>query len=135
MFVDICVDRHLLIDPKYAKIDLVPLRFDAETYLQYGSKGTASNKHVAHSKYSDIVQGNRYSGCGLNRDVTESGEEMHEIMEQFAADNQLFITEFAQVFTKMIENGYSAGGKNDPLKSNNWNWLQMRCTKRTCYPN
>ena len=54
----------------------------------------------------------RFSGCGLNEDLTEGGGKMHEVIEQYAADNQLFINEFSAVFHKMLENGYQVGSSN-----------------------
>ena len=38
-----------------------------------------------------MVAGERFSGCGMNKDSTESGEKMHEIVEGYAADNNNFI--------------------------------------------
>ena len=42
-------------------------------------------------RHSDVVAGERFSGCGMNKDSTESGEKMHEIVEGYAADNNNFI--------------------------------------------
>ena len=99
----------------------------------------------------------RFSGCGLNEDLTEGGDKMHEVIEQYAADNQLFINEFSAVFHKMLENGYQVGSanilnsltkmnilisnfqqegnvkQNDPLKEHDWEWAPVRCKRKWCY--
>ena len=49
----------------------------------------------------------------MNEDLTEGGDEMHEVIEQYAADNQLFVNEFSAVFHKMLENGYQVGRANN----------------------
>lgn len=109
--------------------------FDVNTYLQYSTKGTSGHKDIAHNKQSDMLQGKRFSGCGLNEDLTEGGDKMHEVIEQYAADNQLFVKEFSAVFHKMLENGYQEGNakQNDPLKQHDWEWAPVRCKRKWCY--
>ena len=57
-----------------------------------------------------MVAGERFSGCGMNKDSTESGEKMHEIVEGYAADNNNFpsflclILSLFSIFNKLFLN-------------------------------
>ena len=72
----------------------------------------------------------------MNKDVAneESGLKMHEVVENYAKDNSLFIKDFASVFQKMLQNGYQEGNSkgNEELKDTSWDWINMRCNKGTC---
>ena len=83
-----------------------------------------------------MVPGKRFSGCPLNKDPTEEGgPAMHEVVEEFASDNQKFVNEFVAVFQKMIANGYQDVNpkNNQPLKKSDWEWVNMRCTMEKCW--
>ena len=46
--------------------------------------------------------------CPLNTDVLEDEKtKMHEMVEKYASDNQLWVNDFFKVFQKMTENGYA----------------------------
>ena len=59
---------------------------------------------------------------------------MHQVFEEFASDNQMFVKEFVQVFQKMIANGYHEGNakKNDALTLSKWDWVKIRCNADFC---
>ena len=70
------------------------------------------------------------NGCPLNDAMDISGLKMHEIVEAFAEDQQLWINEFVPVFQKMQENGYGSGS----LSSSPNGWQGLICSKRDCLP-
>ena len=104
-----------------------------EGYLDYTSR-KMNGRYISHSRHSTVIPGNRYSGCNLNDDVAENGQKWHEIVEDYASDNDAFIQDFTDVFQKMMENGYQAGNSmgNEVLKASNWTWVNMRCNKNRC---
>ena len=59
---------------------------------------------------------------------------MHQVFEEFASDNQMFVKEFVQVFQKMINNGYQEGNnkENEALISSDWDWVKIRCNQDFC---
>ena len=109
--------------------------FDEANYLDYSSKHMPG-KMVANARFSDVVAGQQFSGCPLNMDLAENGQEMHQIVQEYGRDNNLFVRDFSAVFQKMIENGYQAGNSNgnDQLKPSNWQWVNLRCNSKTCWP-
>ena len=69
-------------------------------------------------------------GCPLNDAMDESGLKMHEIVKNFANDNQVWINEFVPIFHKMQENGYAPG----TLSAAPNNWQGLVCNNRNCKP-
>ena len=111
------------------KISDTPMSsYDASNYLNFTSKH-ATNNEIANPRYSDVVVGERFSGCPLNDNVVENGEKMNEIFEAFANDNQLWVNEFVAVFQKMLENGYQIGNENgnDELQKSEIPWQEVTC--------
>jgi len=106
--------------------------FTEAGYLDYSSKNIQHG--VASAKCSDVVSGKRFSGCDLNTAKTENGQMMHEIVEEYASDNSLFIKDFSAVLQKMISNGYQRKNPkgNKSLKKSNWKWANMRCSVKFC---
>ena len=104
--------------------------YDPSNYLDFTSKN-ANDNEIAHTRYSDVVVGERFSGCSLNDNVVENGEKMHEIFEAFANDNQLWVNEFVPAFQKMLENGYQPGNEkgNVELKECEIPWQEITCSK------
>ena len=110
--------------------------FDSRTYLDFTSNGVKGND-VASTRYSDVLPGKRFSGCPLNDDLVDEGnEKMYEVFESFAKDNQLWVNEFVAVFQKMLENGYQPGNEkgNDELIVSDVPWQEITCSNReiTC---
>lgn len=105
--------------------------FTEEDYLDYSSKKL---RGVGSPRFSDVVAGKRFSGCGLNTNPAGNQQTMHEVFEEYAADNSLFIQDFSSVFQKMISNGYKSGNtnNNNALQESTWPWVNMRCGKRNC---
>ena len=92
-----------------------------------------SKNSVAENRLSDVIAGKPFSGCSLNDDVV--GQEiMHEIIEEFANNNQIWVNEFVAAFQKMLENGYQAqNNPNNALEELNgisWADLYMRCENK-----
>ena len=62
--------------------------------------------------FSDIYGKGRVAGCPyqdiLDGDDGKSGDPLHKTVEAFAADNNLWISEFASVWDKMSKNGYTS---------------------------
>ena len=116
------------------KTEPVPAPFNENTYLDYSSK-FVRGIHLGNARYSDVVGGERFSGCPLNMDLAENGQKMHEIVEEYAADNNKFVQDFSAVFQKMIGNGYQAGNAkgNQVLQSSSWDWVNLRCDAKTCF--
>ena len=69
-------------------------------------------------------------GCPLNDALDESGLKMHEIVEEFANDEQAWINEFVPVFQKMQENGYNDGS----LTTSPNTWQGLICNNNKCKP-
>ena len=114
----------------YPKVQL-PV-YTEEGYLDYSSK---KMNGVGSPKHSDVIAGKRFSGCGLNTDPAGPNQEtMHEMVEEYASDNSLFIQDFSAVFKKMISNGYHSGNKmnNNALQDSSWAWVNMRCQEAHC---
>ena len=64
----------------------------------------------------------RYLDCPLNDDVDEeTNKMMHTIIDEFAEDNQEWVNQFAEVFVKMLENGYD----REQLKSSTIDWQNL----------
>ena len=101
--------------------------FTEEGYLDYSSIGTNGND-IVHNRLSDVIPGKRFSGCGLNTDVTESGLKMHEVVEKYASDNDVFLQDFSTVYQKMLQNGYQENNEKGNQELNaGWEWVNMRC--------
>ena len=67
-------------------------------------------------------------GCPLNDALDIEGSKMHEIVEEFANDEQVWIDEFVAVFEKMQENGYTK--RNLTISPNTWQGLM--CSNNNC---
>ena len=67
-------------------------------------------------------------GCPLNDALDIEGNKMHEIVEEFANDEQVWIDEFVAVFEKMQENGYTK--RNLTISPNTWQGLM--CSNNNC---
>jgi len=70
------------------------------------------------------------NGCPLNDAMDESGLKMHEVVDLFAEDQQLWINEFVPAFEKMQENGYASGA----LTASPSGWEGLICNHRKCQP-
>ena len=104
--------------------------FDPNNYLDFTTKGVKGND-VASTRYSDVVAGQRFSGCLLNDDIIDDGsKKMFEVFEAFANDNQLWVNEFVEVFQKMLENGYQPGNEkgNNELIESDIPWQEITCS-------
>ena len=88
-----------------------------------GCKGLSNNKWLQNKRRNSGPH-----GCPLNDAIDESGLKIHEIVQLFADDLQVWINEFVAVFQKMQENGYVAGS----LASAPSNWQGLRCNNRAC---
>ena len=69
-------------------------------------------------------------GCPLNDAMDADGLKMHEIVQEFADDNQAWIDNFVPTFQKMQENGYDSGS----LTSSPDGWQGLVCSKKGCKP-
>ena len=69
-------------------------------------------------------------GCPLNDALDVSGLKMHEIVEEFANDEQAWINEFVPVFQKMQENGYN----DESLTTSPNTWQGLICNNNKCKP-
>ena len=104
--------------------------FDPNNYLDFTTNGVKGND-VAATRYSDVVAGQRFSGCPLNDDIIDDGnEKMFEVFEAFANDNQLWVNEFVEVFQKMLDNGYQPGNEkgNTELIESDVPWQEITCS-------
>ena len=63
-----------------------------------------------------------------------NGQTFHEVVEEYASDNDAFIRDFSAVFQKMMENGYQPGNAlgNPQLQDSSWDWVNMRCNTNKC---
>ena len=102
-------------------------------YLDYSSFKINGNQ-VAQARYSSVIPGNRFSGCGLNTDIAENGQKWNEIVEEYASNNNAFVQDFSDVLLKMMENGYQNGNSfgNQELRTSSWKWVNMRCDNKIC---
>ena len=92
----------------YLNVDMgLFLKFDTDqtSGRPIGCSGLKNTRWLENKKRESDVP----HGCSLNQALDESGMKMHEIVELFAKDSQLWINEFILVFQKMQENGYAPG--------------------------
>ena len=104
------------------------LKFDTDenTGRPIGCSGLNDRKWLSNQRRT-VMEPN---GCPLNDALDVSGLKMHEIVEEFANDEQAWINEFVPVFQKMQENGYNDGG----LKASPNTWQGLICTNNKCKP-
>ena len=92
----------------YLNVDMgLFLKFDTDEMSgrPIGCSGLKNIRWLENKKRESDVP----HGCPLNEALDDSGLKMHEIVELFAKDKQLWINEFILVFQKMQENGYEPG--------------------------
>ena len=87
------------------------------------------NKSTSRDKNSlwNDRNSNSPHGCPLNEDPADGELKMHDVVELYADNNQIFIDDFTAVFEKMLENGY----QKEDLISSPTGWMG-KCTGSGC---
>ena len=110
----------------YLNVDMgLFLKFDTDklTGRPNGCSGLSNPRWLGNQiRESDVPH-----GCPLNQARDDNGDKMHEIVELFARNSQLWINEFMVVFQKMQENGYKAGDLSCEWKYSTTNQWPQPC--------
>ena len=109
------------------------LNVDMGLYLKFETDNT-SGRPIGCSGFTNPVwlqnkkrESDEPHGCPLNDAKDEQGLVMHEIVELFANNQQLWINEFIEAFEKMQENGYESGKLTCAWKYDLNNQLPRSC--------
>jgi len=98
-----CDNELLFAQRSYLNVDMgLYLDFDVDREGRpTGCPGFTEKWMENHQQLSDQPK------CPLNKDLLEDGTTtMHEMVETYARDIQLWVNDFVKAFTKMTENGY-----------------------------
>ena len=130
-FCNPATDRHNCAMPRFMQSSY--LNVDMGLFLKFNTDST-SGRPTGCSGLNNAkwLQNKRrvsdLHGCPLNDAMDADGSKMHEIVEEFANDNQLWVNEFTAVFQKMQENGYDSGDLS-PAPNN---WQGLHCNSWNC---
>ena len=99
---------------------------DAATGRPVGCSGLTDSQWLSNRRREPRTP----HGCPLNDAMDVGGLKMHEIVQQFADDNQAWVESFVPTFQKMQENGYTSGS----LTPSPNGWQGLVCNHRDCKP-
>lgn len=132
-FCNPATDRHNCAMPRFMQSSY--LNVDMGLFLKFNTDGTSGRPTGCSglNKAKWLRNWSRFSGlhgCPLNDAMDADGSKMHEIVEEFANDNQQWVNEFTAVFQKMQENGYTSLDLS-PAPNN---WQGLSCNAWNCKP-
>ena len=122
-------ERPTFMQTSYLNSDMgLFLKFstDPSTGRPVGCSGLSDSQWLSNQRR----QPRNLHGCPLNDAMDAGGLKMHEIVKQFADDNQVWVDNFVPAFQKMQENGYASGS----LTTSPNGWQGLVCGHRNCRP-